>query len=148
MAADTLVYLANRLRGPPRRACSSDLRVHVESPGAWVYPDVTVVCGPTVRTGGSPPSIRNPRFGIEVLSPSTALHDRGAKAAHHRRIPPLSSYLRVDLEARRVETTFRGGDGDWRRREAEGLGTLHIPDPALELPLAELWEGLDSIASE
>jgi len=137
-----------RLRGSPCRAYTNDLRVHVEATGAWVYPDVTVVCGPTARTEGNPPSVRNPRLVIEVLSPSTALHDRGAKAAHYRRIPSLAGYLLVDIEARRVELTFRGDDGDWRLREAEGLGTLHIPDPALVLPLAELWEGLDSIAPE
>jgi len=143
--ANLLIALGHRLRGGSCRAFSSDLRVHIETTDAWVYPDLTVVCGPPVLTDGRPPSLRNPTLVVEVLSPTTASHDRGAKAAHYRRVPSLGAYLIVDIEARRLELTYRGDDGVWRLREAEGDGTLAIPHPAVEIPLAEVWDGLAEV---
>lgn len=137
------VELNVRLRGTPCRVYSADLRVNIALTGAWLYPDVTVVCGPAELRPGTPPSLLNPRLVVEVLSPSTAAHDRGPKAAHYRRIPSLAAYLLVDPEARRAELYYRGDDGEWRLREAEGDGVILVPAPAFTLQLTELWRGLD-----
>lgn len=145
VTANLVSALVARLRGTGCRVYSSDLRVHIGATGAWVYPDVTVVCGVSALTPGAPPSVRNPRFVVEVLSAATEHHDRGAKAAHYRRIPSLAGYLLVDVDARRVELLHRGDDGEWRLREAEDDGVLSVPTPPVELQLAELWDGLEHV---
>jgi Uma2 family endonuclease len=138
--------LGNRLRGTQCRVYSADLRVHTEEDGAYVYPDVTVVCGPSVLLPTSPPTLVNPTLVCEVLSPSNAAHDRGAKSAHYRRMPSLAAYLLVDIDARRVEAYYRGEDGVWRLSEAQGAGRLEVPTMQLSLELAEAWEGLEQLA--
>lgn len=133
------------LRGKPCRVYSADLRVWTEDTGAYVYPDVTIVCGPSELRPTNPPSLTNPKLVVEVLSPSTAAHDRGPKAAHYRRIPTLGAYMIVDIESRRIEVYHRGEDGIFRLTEGQGEGEILVLPLNVTLALAEAWEGLDQI---
>lgn len=73
-----------------------------------------MVYGPSTLLPTTPPTLVNPKLVCEVLSPSNAAHDRGAKAAHYRRMPSLAAYLLADTDARRIEAYYRGDDGVWR----------------------------------
>ncbi len=73
--------LGNWLRQQDARVYPSDLRVACVS-GLFTYPDVTVVAGPPEFQGEGRETLTNPRVIIEVLSPSTAAYDHGAKFAH------------------------------------------------------------------
>jgi len=53
-------------------------------------PDVFVTCDKSVWGEGSIP---NPRFVVEVLSPSTQQIDRKEKAVNYRRVPSMEEYV-------------------------------------------------------
>lgn len=146
------INLAAALRGALAssgcRVYSGDLRVRTEEHGAFVYPDLTVVCGPSVLLPTTPPTLTNPRLVAEVLSPSTAAHDRGAKAANYRRIVSLSAYVLVDIAERRVEAFHRGEDGVWRLAEAQGDAELDLTPLGIRLKLADIWAGLEDVVED
>jgi Uma2 family endonuclease len=70
-------------------------------------------------------TIPQPTVVIEVLSPTTAEHDRGGKLYDHRRIETVQEIALVASEQRHVEV--------WRRRGAKWEAEDLIGDAALEL---------------
>ena len=121
------------LQGHPCRPMDSDLKIHVVETGLSTYPDLSVFCGPLIRSVEVPHAGTNPTLLAEVLSPSTEGWDRGGKFAHCRRLPSLRYYLMVSLEPRRVELYTREDDGSWRLTE-HGPGTT-VTLPALGVSL-------------
>jgi Uma2 family endonuclease len=71
------------------------------------------------------PTIPRPVVLIEVLSPSTAEHDRGGKLYDYRRIESVQEIALVASEQRHVEV--------WRRRSAKWEVEDLIGDAAFEL---------------
>jgi Uma2 family endonuclease len=57
--------------------------------------------------------VLNPRLIIEVLSDSTEAYDRGAKAAHYRRIPSLREYVLVAQGEPLIEVYRRNERDNW-----------------------------------
>ena len=78
--------LGNQLKGRPCRVYSNDMRVQVDATGLYTYPDVILVCGERRFLDEPRDTLLNPLVIIEVLSPSTADYDRGAKFAHYRQL--------------------------------------------------------------
>lgn len=89
------------------RGFSSDVRVKVKENGQYVYPDLSFACPKAEREGTS---LLNPTLVVEVLSPGTADHDRGAKWELYQSIPSLEEYLMVHSESARVERYRRHGE--------------------------------------
>lgn len=143
ISVNLLIALGVRLRGGPCRVYNADMRVRLDDTGAYVYPDVSIVCAPPVFTDTRPPSLCNPAVVIEVLSDTTEGHDRGAKAAHYRHLPGLLAYVLVATRERRIEVYARQSDGSWRLTEAEGDGAVTLPPHGLGLSLAEVYEGVE-----
>ena len=141
ITARILRALGNRLDGGPREAMTSDQRVFVEKTRLYTYPDVVVVCGPTVEVAGvRPATITNPSVLFEVLSRSTEAYDRGAKWAHYRSLVTLREYVLVSQVERRVEA-FRRADGDvWEFREFQGSALLPLPSLSVSVPLDEIYD--------
>ncbi|MGA2740528.1 MAG: Uma2 family endonuclease [Bryobacteraceae bacterium] len=90
----------------------SDSRVRVSS-RAYVYPDVTVVCGERHAIDEDDDNLVNPVAIFEVLSPSTEKYDRGLKFQLYRTIDSLKDYVLVNQEQVRVEQFTRQPDGGW-----------------------------------
>lgn len=137
-----ILALGSRLRGGPCVVHSADLRVHLDETGLYAYPDVTVLCGPPRFADTRPRSLRNPTFLVEVLSPTTAAWDTGAKGAHYRRQASLQGYLLVSLPDRRLELFERQQDGRWLLTTAVAQEVLTIEALGLELPLDEVFAGV------
>jgi Uma2 family endonuclease len=80
----------------------------------------------------------------EVLSPSSAKDDLGAKAADYVRLPSLSVYLALAQEEAKVWVWMRGEDGFSPTPQivAGGDALIQIPALGIELPLAEIYTGL------
>lgn len=136
--------LRNRLKGRPCRPTGSDLRVFAPESNLYTYPDVVVVCGQPQFLDDRRDTLLNPTLLAEVLSPSTERYDRGRKFAHYREIPSLTEYLLVAQDEPRIESYVRAEDGRWIFREATGLeATLELPSLGIQLPLAEVYEGVD-----
>ena len=137
--------LYNRLRGRPCRSYTSDMRVEVQGGEMYTYPDATALCGePRFNTTHNPPSLLNPQVIFEVLSPSTAVFDRGEKSVLYRGMDSLTDYVLIDPERVRLEHHARQPDGSWHLRAYDSLAH-RIELPALEcaLPLAEIYERVD-----
>lgn len=114
IAQNIKLALGMALRERPCRILGSDQRVKVETTGEYFYPDILVTCLKPQLVGPSPRSLVNPQVLIEVLSPSTEHHDRGAKWLAYQTIPSLTDDLLVANDRRRVEHYQRSPDGSWR----------------------------------
>lgn len=135
------------LRKQGCRVFNGDLAVQVAEGEAFLYPDVSVVCGPPEFGAGG--RLSNPSLLVEVLSPSTERFDRGEKFALYRSLPSLTDYLLVSSGAPRVEHYRRGEGGLWLYRVVEGLAAeLELPNQGMRLSLAGLYEGLDALPND
>jgi Uma2 family endonuclease len=105
--------LSNALRDRPCRVLSSDVRVRVKATGISTYPDVSVICARAEVDSDDAHGILNPTLIVEVLSDSTEAYDRGAKAAHYRRIPSLREYVLVSQREPLIEVYRKNERGNW-----------------------------------
>lgn len=111
------------------------------------YPDASVVCGPPAFDERDEHAITNPVVLVEVRSPTTADYDRGGKYAHYRTLAEVRDYLVVYVEERLVEHHRRMIEpGKWLMTELRE-GTIELTSVDVHAPLAEIWVGLDRLAS-
>ena len=134
--------LWNGLRGRGCRVLSSDMKVWAA--GAFYYPDLSVVCGPSQFRGRNKHTITNPFLVVEVLSPSTESKDRGEKFIRYQQIETLRSYLLVSQTEPRVELFERGESGHWNYTTVAGLeSTVAILSLEITLALSEIYDQVD-----
>lgn len=138
LAANVIGELRGMLRGRPCRVLTSDVRVRVLATGLAAYPDVSVVCGAIEHDPEDANTVVNPVLIVEVLSDSTTSYDRGAKAAHYRRIPSLRDYLLVAQHEPLVEHYCRNDDGSWTLRDVRPPGVVQL-SIGCELSVAEVY---------
>lgn len=103
------------------RGCSvlsSDQRLAFPPEARYVYPDVTVVCGPLKFQAGTNDVLINPSILVEVLSKSTEEYDRGLKWTGYQTISSLTDYLLVSQAEVRIEHFRRNSDDSWTYRTA------------------------------
>lgn len=103
-----------QLKKRPCKSYQSDLRVHVPATGLFTYPDVLVICGKAkFLEGAYLDTVLNPILIVEVLSPSTADYDKGAKFEHYRTIETLHEYVLVWQDKKRVARYTKQADQSW-----------------------------------
>jgi len=132
--------LGNALRGRPCRVYSSDLRIRIVAIDLATYPDASVVCGRLETAPDDPNAAINPTLLVEVLSESTEAYDRGAKAAHYRRIPSLKEYVLVAQDEPRIEVYRRNDRGGWELHEARSGAQLRLESVGVELDVDAVYE--------
>ncbi len=135
--ANVMFALMSRVR-PPCEVFGSDLRVLLEETGSYAYPDVSVVCGEPDATDTNPPSVRNPRVVVEVLSESTASYDLIVKGEHYRSRASIDAILFVDSRRRHVQLQTRNADDHWLLQTLVA-GSVRIPALAVDVPLDEIY---------
>ena len=136
--------LYSQLRGKSCNVVGSDQRLQTLSGSAYVYPDVTVVCGPPEFNEEKKfDTLLNPTLLVEVLSPSTANNDRGEKFMYYRQIPSLRQYLILDAQTVHIELYSRDELGRWVLTETRDLSTvLDLGSIGCQVPLAEVYAGV------
>ena len=139
LAAAMIGELRAALRGKPCRVYSSDVRVRVSETGLSTYPDASVVCGQLATASEDPDAVTNPTVLVEVLSDTTEAYDRGAKAAHYRRIPSLREYVLVSQVEPLVEVYRRGESGRWELLEARTGDAIELDSLAVRIDVATLY---------
>lgn len=127
--------LRQHLKGTPCRAFVADVRVQVQASNAMFYPDVVVSCHTAELANGKGLTLQQPVLIAEVLSPSTAGFDRGAKFAHYRLLDSLQEYLLIDPDTAQAEVFRRNAANRWE------LYPSATPESAIELASVG-WQGV------
>jgi Uma2 family endonuclease len=143
IAGNAFVALRQHLKGSGCRAFMSDMKLQSQDDRNFFYPDVMVSCGESTAAGTL--VMRQPLLLVEVLSPSTAAYDRGAKFAHYRRFSTLQEVAFVDPDTRRTDVFRRGGDGLWVLHAFEPGDTVHWASVDLRLAADELFADVDEV---
>jgi Uma2 family endonuclease len=91
----------------------SDQRIVFDEGRRYVYPDVSVVCGPIVLQDRTSDVVVNPSVLVEVLSSTTEQYDRGLKWEGYQCLPSVTDYLLVAQHEVRVEHYLRAPDRGW-----------------------------------
>jgi Uma2 family endonuclease len=131
-----ITALTNRLRDKPCQPHGSELKIAVA--GSIRYPDAFVVCSPLAR---GTTVVTEPVVVFEILSPSTATTDRIVKNQEYRDTPSIQRYVMLEQD-RKAATVFARHDDDWAGHIVSGDVILAMPEIGLDLPLAELYDGV------
>jgi Uma2 family endonuclease len=139
--ADIQANLAAALRtclpGTPCRFYGSDFKFQVAA-GHVRYPDGMVLCSPVDRTATI---VHDPVVVFEVLSPSTTRNDRIVKACEYQATPSVKRYVMLEQDGVSATVYARSGE-TWTHEILVGDSVLSLPEIGVELPLAELYEGI------
>ena len=122
----------------------SNMRLLAQEATAFVYPDLTVVCGQPQLRDNYRDVLLNPTVIIEVLSQSTESHDRGRKFQLDRTIESLQEYLLIAQDTPRIEHFVRQTNDLWLFSESAGIdATLHLPTIDCTLALTDVYQDVD-----
>jgi Uma2 family endonuclease len=147
IAGNIFLSLGTRLRGKKCRPFNSDTKVRVRLPThvRFYYPDVQVVCLPNPVEDSFQDQ---PQVIVEVLSESTRRTDEGEKRDAYLTIPTLETYLLVDSANKEVVVYQRDDTAFQRTIHTGDEGVIPLPGLGLELPMAEIYEGVQLPALE
>jgi Uma2 family endonuclease len=120
---------------------TSDQRVVAAQRNRYVYPDVSVVCGPMVAEPGTNDVLSNPAILVEVLSSTTEQYDRGLKWEGYQRIESLTDYVLVSQAEPRIEHFRRDRTRTWVYQFA-GAGERLALSNGVELDVDALFAGM------
>ncbi len=84
------------------------------------------------------PYLPEPRLIVEVLSRSTAAHDRGMKGEDYRQLPPVQEILFVSSEQRRVARLRREAD-HWVIEDFIGDASVRLVSAETTVPLSAIY---------
>jgi Uma2 family endonuclease len=141
IASNVLVATCTRLRVQGCRPYNSHtkIRVRLHAHARFYYPDVSVICRPNPQSDSFQDE---PAALVEVLSRKTRRTDEGEKKDAYLTISSLGAYLLVEQEMPAV-VVFRRTDHDFVREVHQGLeAVLPLPEIGIELPLAEIYDGV------
>ena len=134
--ANLVTALTNRLHGKPCRAYGSDLKI--QTGPRYRYPDASVSC---TAFPDSETIVAEPVVIFEVLSASTAGDDRTVKLAEYKSLPSVRRYVMLEQD-RVFATVITRTDTGWDHALAGQDGMLAMPEIGVEIPMAELYDGL------
>lgn len=142
ISGNVFASLHSRLRGNRCKPCNSDTKVRIRlSTGTrFYYPDAMVVCRPNADDDAFQDE---PEAIFEILSDSTRRIDLGEKREAYITIPSLNYFVAVEQDTPEVGLYSRNEDG-FVRKLISGLDeTIHLPGLGIDLPLAEIYEGIE-----
>ena len=134
--------LVTRLRGTPGRPCGANLKVEVM--GRIRYPDGYVTCSPLIP--GST-VITDPVVIFEVLSKGTASADRVTKNREYRGTASVTHYVMLEQTEAAATVLERQGER-WISTLLGAAAVLMLPSIGIEIPMVELYEGLEFAATQ
>ena len=144
IVSNLIASVHTQFKGRPCRVYGTDMRVQVDITGLYTYPDVTLICGERRFLDDRRDTLLNPLVIIEVLSPSTADYDRGAKFAHYRQLASLQEYLLVAQDERHVMHYLRQPDNRWLLEEFRSQDdAIDLPSVTCRLSMNEVYENIE-----
>ncbi len=143
LSVNIAVSFGTRLASTPCVPFASPLRVRTTS-SHFVYPDFMVVCGKSIFTDEHVDTLTNPIVVVEILSPSTADYDYGAKFKLYQRLPSLQEYILISQDQPRIDVYRKAGKVDWHLSILEGLqSVLEVQCLELSIPLTEIYSRIE-----
>lgn len=139
IVVNLICLLANRLAGTRFHPTTSALGLRTAMKRVR-RPDVTIE-----SAAGTPDSleVREPVVVFEVLSPSNRPSEIVRKIEEYKRHPAIRHIVLVEPGEISVTRLSRSGDGTWTDTTYVDLADMLMLDPpGVELPLAEIYEGL------
>jgi Uma2 family endonuclease len=130
-------WLRANLKGSPCRPYDSDMALRVNDTDIR-YPDVSVYCGQPRGDLTDTLALTQPTILIEVLSPSTATADQGAKLIEYKLLDSVRTVAFVDPLTEMCRTVERLETG-WLDHIFSGTGGIEIPTLNLTIPHAEIF---------
>ena len=130
------IHIGNQLQPPCRVLGEFGVRLPDREDSFYQF-DLAVTCAPADPARRY---VAEPELIVEVLSPSTALHDRGRKLDHYRQLPSLKEVLLVASEERRVQHWRRAGT-QWVVDDLIGDADLQLATLPGPIPLTGIYEG-------
>ncbi|MCU0428245.1 MAG: Uma2 family endonuclease [Candidatus Kapabacteria bacterium] len=137
--------LRNKLRGKGCSTFSSDTRVFTNRTPAYLYSDVTVLCGKPDLCKHH--SLVNPTLLVEVTSPSSVDYDRTTKLVIYDGIPSVQEYLIVSHTTQEIMLFRRDSHGRLAFVEV-ATDTLTLQSVQCTLDLQEIYEDVSFEANE
>lgn len=132
--------LRQRLRGTGCRPLGADAGVATIG-NAVRYPDALVTCTPITGDEYVAPDVV---VVFEVISPTSGRTDRIVKVREYAAVPSILRY--VIVESTSIGLTVlerRAGDEKWTVTTLVAEEILSLPEIGIEIPVAELYEGVD-----
>ena len=136
--------LGNQLETSSCHIYASDMKVRIEKPEKYTYPDIIVSCNEEVFADEQEDILLNPRSIIEILSDSTEAYDRGLKFSHYQSIKNFQEYILISQNAYRVEQFTRRNDNFWLYCDLHDLqDILESKTVPYILELHEIYRGME-----
>ena len=120
---------------PPCRIVGNAGITRPERADSYYIADLAVTCD---RPADQRFFLPEPRLIVEVLSRSTAAHDRGRKGEEYRQIPSVAAVLFVFSDERRVELWRREGQR-WVIEDYIGEAAVRLDTFGIDLPLPAIY---------
>lgn len=137
-----VISLRGSLRGRGCKVYDEGMKLAVQEDRYYTYPDVLVTCHSDDVE--QPFVVHHPVLIIEILSPSTADHDRSWKFNQYKQLPSLQHYLLVAQHTCLVEWFRREPSGVWSFTPlGELTDTLELPELAVTLRVADIYDEID-----
>ncbi len=115
---------------------SSDLRIATPASDAYMYPDLSIVCGTITTQDNNSDTVTNPTVIIEVMSPSTRGYDLAFKFHFYKQITSLKEYLLIDSERHFVQIHRRDNNNLWQEPLVMESSTGEFAIATIEVALA------------
>lgn len=141
VAGNLYVALRQHLRGSPCRVYMADMKLRIAAANSFFYPDLMVTC--SLADASRRLVKQDARFVAEVLSPSTAAYDRGAKFSAYRALPSLEEYLLIDIDSQTCDLYRKGVDGLWVLHPSGAGSSVSLASVDITLVVSELFADLE-----
>ena len=135
IVSNLTIQIGTRLRPPCRILGEFGVQLVNRNDNFYQF-DLAVTCG-AAEAGRR--YVVDPVLIVEVLSPSTQLHDRGRKLDDYRQLPSVQEILLVASEQRRVQHWRRDG-ARWIVEDLIGDADLRLAAIADPIPLTAIYE--------
>lgn len=126
-----------------RRPCNAQIEAGVIRPDradSFFVADIAATCA-SYEPGRQ--FVQDPILIVEILSPSTERHDRRVKLPSYQQIGSVQEILLLASDEPYAELHRRQGDQWTIHIVPTAQGTLSLTSVGVELPLTELYEGLE-----
>lgn len=125
---------------------SSDVKVRIAATDLATYPDLSIVCGPVERASDDPNAVTNPRFVVEVTSPSTEDYDRGDKMSQYKQLPSVEAVVLISHRRPQVTLVTRREQG-WAEKEVRAGERVDLGE-GIAFDVTELYSVVDLAPSD